>query len=156
MIECFVLNFGVADARDARNARIYLAGLLASLLGDSAMSVVAGIWTKDLTGSNRTAGLISICIFLPAVFAPVAGLLVDRLRRRRFLVVSNLAAAAVVLSLLTVRGAGQTWLLFVVMSWYGITIVTVDPAETALLTELVPPERLGRPAGRRDRVTAAH
>lgn len=146
MLECIVLK---SRSANDRNVRLYLTGLVASLLGDSAMSVVAGIWTKDLTGSNRTAGLISICVFLPSLLAPVTGLLADRFRRRPFLIVANLAAAAVVLTLLAVEGAAQTWLLFTVMGWYGLTIVTIDPAETALLTELMPPERLGRLNGLR-------
>lgn len=146
MIECSVLN---SRPESVRNVRLYLTGLVASLLGDSAMSVVAGIWTKDLTGSNRTAGPVSICVFLPSLLAPVTGLLADRFRRRPFLIAANLAAAAVVLALLAVEGAAQTWLLFAVMSWYGLTIVTIDPAETALLTELLPPERLGRLNGLR-------
>ena len=146
MIESVVLNFGRTAAS---NVRLYLVGLTASLIGDSAMSVVAGIWTKDLTGSNRTAGLVSVCIFAPSLLAPVVGLLADRFARRRFLITVNLAAAAVVLALLAVHGAGQTWLVFVVMTWYGLTLVLTDPAENALLADLLPAERLARMNGLR-------
>lgn len=146
MIESDVLN---SSRTASHNVRLYLVGLTASLIGDSAMSVVAGIWTKDLTGSNRTAGLVSVCIFAPSLLAPVAGLLADRFARRRFLIAVNLAAAAVVLTLLAVHGAGQTWLVFVVMSWYGLTLVLTDPAENALLADLLPAERLGRMNGLR-------
>lgn len=37
------------------NARWYFAGLAASLVGNSAMSLVAGIWLKSLTGSSSQA-----------------------------------------------------------------------------------------------------
>ncbi|HET8583771.1 MAG TPA: MFS transporter, partial [Jatrophihabitans sp.] len=146
MIESDVLN---SSRTASHNVRLYLVGLTASLIGDSAMSVVAGIWTKDLTGSNRTAGLVSVCIFAPSLLAPVSGLLADRFARRRFLVAVNLAAAAVVLTLLAVHGAGQTWLVFVVMTWYGLTLVLSDPAENALLADLLPAERLARMNGLR-------
>ena len=40
-----------------RNARRYLWALAASLVGNSAMSLAAGIWVKTLTGSDSAAGL---------------------------------------------------------------------------------------------------
>jgi hypothetical protein len=47
-------------AREQRNARLYLIGLAASLLGNSAMSLAAGIWEKSLTGSSTGVGLVSV------------------------------------------------------------------------------------------------
>ena len=35
-----------------RNARFYLAGVTVSGFGDSAMLLAAGVWVKELTGSN--------------------------------------------------------------------------------------------------------
>src|SRR5579862_4272014 len=67
------------------NARWYFAGLAGSLLGNSAMSLVAGIWVKSLTGSSSQAGLVSACIYAGTMSAPVAGLVADRLPRRRIL-----------------------------------------------------------------------
>lgn len=123
---------------DIRNARLYLTGLAASLIGNSAMSLVAGIWVKSLTGSSAQAGLVSACIYAPSLAGPIAGLIADRVDRRRWLVAINLAAAAVMLTLLTVRSAGETWVLFVAMTAYGIEEVLSDPAESALFAQLLP------------------
>jgi MFS family permease len=131
----------VADpaARDAsRNARLYLIGLGASLLGNSALTLVAGIWVKTLTGSSVDAGLVSVCIYLPSLFGPLAGLLADRVRRRPLLIAVNLATAAVVLALLLVRSVGQVWLIYAVMLGYGISLVLIDPAESALFAIMLP------------------
>jgi hypothetical protein len=131
---------GPADERLAmRNARLYLAGLTASLLGNSAMSLVAGVWVKTLTQSSAQAGLVSACVYAPSLAGPLAGLLADRVDRRRWLVAVNLVSAGTVLILLGVHSAAQVWLVFVAMSAYGIELVLSGPAETALFAQMLPP-----------------
>jgi MFS family permease len=134
------MTTAVADERLAlRNARLYLVGLAASLLGNSALSLVAGIWVKTLTGSSAEAGLVSACVYAPSLAGPVAGLLADRFDRRRWIVAVNLTSAATVLILLGVHAASDVWLIFVAMAAYGIELVLVDPAETALFATMLPP-----------------
>src|SRR6202789_1174760 len=128
----------VATAPDRRRARWYVIGVAASLLGDNAMSLVAGLWVQSLTGSSAAAGLVSACIYAPSLFGPAAGLLADRVSRRRLLLVLNLASAVIVLTLLVVRSAAEVWLIFAVMIWYGINLAASDPAENALFAEMLP------------------
>jgi hypothetical protein len=127
-------------ATDRRNARLYLAGLATSLLGDSAMSLVAGIWVKSLTGSSSAAGLVSACVYLPSLFGPAGGVIADRVHRQRLLIWLNIASAVVLLALLAVRSAADVWIIFVVMTWYGILLMVSDPAESALFAEMLPLE----------------
>jgi MFS family permease len=127
-------------ATDRRNARLYLAGLATSLLGDSAMSLVAGIWVKSLTGSSSAAGLVSACVYLPSLFGPAGGVIADRVHRQRLLIRLNIASAVVLLALLAVRSAADVWIIFVVMTWYGIVLMVSDPAESALFAEMLPLE----------------
>jgi MFS family permease len=132
---------GAGDASDQtarRNARIYLVGLTASLLGNSAMSLVAGIWVKSLTGSSAQAALVSACAYVPSLAGPVAGLIVDRVDRRRWLIGVNFVSAAMVLTLLSVHSAHQVWIIFVAMAAYGTELVLIDPAESALFAEMLP------------------
>src|SRR5580693_6630202 len=82
-----------ATATDRRNARLYLIGLAASLLGDSALSLVAGIWVKSLTGSSAEAGLVSACVYLPSLFGPIGGVIADRVHRQRLLIGLDVASA---------------------------------------------------------------
>ena len=56
-----------------RNACWYLSGLAASVLGNSAMSLVAGIWVKALTGSSAQAAVVSVCVYAPTLLAPLGG-----------------------------------------------------------------------------------
>jgi Na+/melibiose symporter-like transporter len=126
------------DATARRNARLYLAGLAASLIGNSAMSLVAGVWVKSLTGSNAQAGLVSACVYAPSLAAPLAGLVADRVDRRRWLVGVNLVSAGAILMLLTVRSSAQVWVIFVAMALYGCEVVLIEPAEDALFAEMLP------------------
>jgi MFS family permease len=123
-----------------RNARWYFTGLAASLVGNSAMSLVAGIWVKSLTGSSAEAGLVSACGYAPTMVAPLAGLLADRLPRTRLLFWLNLAGAAAILPLLLVRSASEVWIVFVVMTLIGIQATLNDPAEDALFAQMFTPE----------------
>ena len=121
-----------------RNGRLYLAGLAVSVIGDSALSLAAGIWVKTLTGSSSEAALVSVCIYAPTLAGPLAGAVADRVRRRRYLIWLNLVSAALILPLLAVRGPGSAWLIFAVMTWYGIHLTLSSPAESALFAVMLP------------------
>lgn len=122
---------------ERRNGRLYLTGLAVSVIGDNAMSLAAGIWVKSLTGSSSEAALVSVCIYAPSLAGPLAGLVADRVRRRRFLVWLNLVSAALVLPLLAVSGPGSAWIIFAVMTWYGIALTLSGPAENALFAVML-------------------
>jgi hypothetical protein len=118
------------------NARWYFTGLAASLLGNSAMSLVAGVWVKALTGSSAEAGLVSACIYAGTMGAPVAGLVADRFSRRRLLLCLNVVSALTLLPLILVDSRSRAWLLFVVMAVYGIEATLIGPAEDALFAQM--------------------
>jgi MFS family permease len=125
-----------------RDARIYLAGQLFSLFGDSSLWLAMGIWVKTLTGSNAQAGLVFFFFTAPSLLAPALGLLADRVRRRPLLLATNTLTAGAVLALLAVTGRGQVWLIDAVMFAYGLSYGVLGPAQSALLTVMLPAELL--------------
>ncbi|WP_213453403.1 MFS transporter [Rhizomonospora bruguierae] len=126
-----------------RNAATFLTVSLISGFGSTAMGLAAGIWAKTLTGSDTLSALTMACIWLPLMAGPVLGLVVDRVRRRRLLVVANLALAAALPVLFAVRSAGDLWLLWVVLIGYGAVGVLTSAAEDALLPSVVDGDLLG-------------
>jgi MFS family permease len=122
---------------ERRNGRLYLTGLAVSVIGDNAMSLAAGIWVKSLTGSSSEAALVSVCVYAPSLAAPLGGVVADRVRRRRFLVWLNLVSAALVLSPLAISGPGSVWVIFAVMTWYGIHLTFSGPAGNALFAVML-------------------
>jgi MFS family permease len=126
-----------------RDARVFLLGSGLSMLGDSAMFLVLGIWAKDLTHSNSAAGLVFFVLVLPSLFAPFAGLVVDRVRKKPLLIGVNCVMAASVLLLLFVHDRGDLWLIYVVAGLYGAAGAILGSARSAFLTVMLPRELLG-------------
>ncbi|MGC4772137.1 MFS transporter [Micromonospora sp. DT44] len=126
-----------------RNAYLFVAISMLSGFGSSAMSLVAGLWVLDLTGSTAVAALTGLCVYAPVLAGPWLGGLLDRVSRRPLVIAVNLALAAALFSLLAVRGPGQTWLVFAVSCAYGVSYVLIDAGETALLPSALSAAELG-------------
>jgi MFS family permease len=132
----------LAVLRD-RNARLYMAGVTVSGFGDAAMLLAAGVWVKELTGSDSLAALVGFCAWAPALAGPFIGTLVDRARRRTLLVATSSALAVVMTAPLAVRSSRDVWVLFAVLTMVGVGTVLMDAAETALIGSAVPGELRG-------------
>jgi MFS family permease len=125
-----------------RDARVYLAGQVCSLFGDSALLLVLAIWVRELTGSAGRAGLVFFVFALGTLLGPLTGVVVDRVRRRPLLLVANLLSAVAILPLLAVGDARHVWLIYAVAFLYGLSYVVISAGQSALLTTLLPSELL--------------
>ncbi|MEP7193656.1 MAG: MFS transporter [Actinomycetota bacterium] len=114
------------------------AGLTTSMFGDSVMLLVLSMWVKTLTGSNGAAGLTFFWMVVPALFAPLYGMYIDRIRRKPLLVWGNVISALMVLPLLAVREAGDVWIVYAVAFLYGISFVVLPAGLNGLLKEMIP------------------
>ncbi|MGW5236528.1 MFS transporter [Streptomyces nodosus] len=133
---------GLRVLRD-RNAGLYLGGVVVSGFGTSALWLAAGVWVKDLTGSNGLAALCMLALWAPTLAGPLLGTLADRTRRKPLLIRTNLALAALLLTLLAVDSPGRLWLLYAVLFLYGAAGVVHDAAESALVAAAVDSPLLG-------------
>ena len=125
-----------------RDFRLLFAGLLASMVGDSIMIIVLAIWVKELTGSSGAAGLTIFFIVAPSLAGPLLGWAVDRVRRRPFLIIANLASALALSPLLLVHDSDDVWLIYTVSVLYGVSFVMIPAALNGLLKELLEEELL--------------
>ncbi len=133
----------VARVLRDRDAGLYLAGVVVSGFGTSALWLASGVWVKDLTGSDGLAALCMLAMWAPALAGPALGTIADRVRRRPLLITLNLLLAGLLLTLLTVDSAGRLWLLFAVLFVYGAAGVVHDAAESALVAGAVDGRLLG-------------
>jgi MFS family permease len=92
--------------------------------------------------SGTAAGLRG---FPTLVIGPWAGVLVDRLDRRKMVIVAQvfLAVAAVFFAFLVASGAVQVWYVFVYASISAVGNAVLQPARQALVVNTVPPGDLG-------------
>ncbi|WP_449349423.1 MFS transporter [Streptomyces shaanxiensis] len=132
-----------------RNARLYLAGVLVSGFGTSALWLAAGVWVKDLTGSDGLAALCMLAMWAPTLVGPLLGVLADRVRRKPLLIGGNLLLAALLPILLT----GRVPVILTVLFVYGAVGVVHDAAESALVAGAVAPSLLGDFNGLRTAIT---
>jgi MFS family permease len=125
-----------------RDTRLLLVGQSLSLFGDRAMYLVLSVWVKSLTGSNAKAGLVFFVLAVPGLVAPALGLLVDRVRKRPLMIGTDLAIAAVLAALFLVHDRGDVWIVYVVTFLYGAAGFLFTSAQSAILTQMLPEERL--------------
>ncbi|SHN11748.1 MFS transporter [Actinacidiphila paucisporea] len=121
-----------------RGAATYLGGILVSGFGDSAMTLVAGVWVKTLTGSSSLAAAVTACVWAPTLVGPLLGTVADRVRRRRLLIAVNAALALLLPALLAVRSGSDAWLLLLVLTTVGVGSVLTDAAGAGLVVTAVP------------------
>jgi MFS family permease len=122
--------------RDPRFRRL-LVGQSLSGFGDTALYLTLAIWAKALAGSNAAAGGVFLALGIPALFAPLAGHLADRVRRRRLLIITNAATGLMVLSLLAVHSRAQLWIIYVVAFCYGVSFSILSSAGAGLRKDML-------------------
>lgn len=131
---------GMLRALQSRNYRLFFAGQLISLIG-SWLTNVATVWlVYRLTGSTVQLGLVGFVGQIPAfVLAPLAGVLVDRWRLRRVLVVtqalSMLQSAA--LAALTLSGQITVGWVYGLYAFQGVVNAFDMPARQAFVVQMV-------------------
>jgi hypothetical protein len=128
--------------RDSR-FRLLLAGQTLTMFGDLALLLVLGIWVKVLTGSTAAAGAVFLAVLLPGLAAPLLGLVVDRLPRRKVMIANDVAAAVALLPLLFVNDRGDVWIVFAVGAAYGLSQQVFFAARSALVESMLDDDQLG-------------
>ncbi|MFJ9149235.1 MFS transporter [Streptomyces sp. NPDC102270] len=136
-----------------RDAGFFLAAVVVSGFGTSALWLVSGVWVKDLTGSDGLAALCMLAMWAPTVAGPLLGALADRVPRKPLLIGANLLPATLLPLLFTVDSQDRVPLLLAVLFLYGAAGVVHDAAESALVAGAVAPSLLGDFNGLRTAVT---
>jgi len=126
-----------------RDVRLLLGGQSLSMFGDWAMFIALGVWARVLTGSNAEAGIVFFFLGVTGLVAPLGGIVVDRLPKRRLMIATHLALAAVMCLLLLVRSRGDLWLLYTVTLLYGLGGDVFGAARSSMLKAMLPDEQLG-------------
>lgn len=122
--------------------RLWLAELI-SRLGDGLTSLAVLVVIHRITGSVTALAGMAIVTSLPQlVFGLHAGVLADRLDRRRILIASDVLRGLVVLSLVTIHRADQVPLFYALGLLQATVGVFFEPARAAFLPAIVTPGTL--------------
>ena len=128
-----------------RNFRLYWTGQLTSLIGTWMQSVAQGWLMYRLTPSPFMLGLLGFCQFAPVLlFSLWAGVVADRVDKRRLLLVTQSVAMAQAVAMAVVSSTGvvQPWMVLGLALLFGVFNAFDLPARQAFLVEMVGKEDL--------------
>jgi MFS family permease len=122
-----------------RDFRLLWLAQIISDFGDSLTTLALLILVNQLTGSTAALATMAVVLAIPQVtFGLVAGVYVDRLDRKRIMIISDLLRGMLVLGFTLVSSSEQVWLLYVI-GFAQATIGTFfTPARGAFTPQLVP------------------
>jgi MFS family permease len=129
--------------RNRAFTRLFSAELI-SFAGDWFSTVAILGLALQLTGSPAIASLLLVVqTGAFALASPLAGVLADRLDRRRLMVTADLLRVPVALGFLLVRDAGTLWIAFAATALLSLGAAAFEPTSSASLPNLVEDEELG-------------
>ncbi len=129
------------------NYRLWFAGALVANVG-TWMQRVAQDWlvlTKLSDDSGLAVGIVTALQFIPMLLlSPVAGLLADRLPRRKLLMFtqSSMGVLAAGLGSLVMLDIAQLWHVYIFAGLLGIVTALDNPVRQTFVAEMVPENRL--------------
>ncbi len=123
-----------------RNYRLYFVGQIVSMSGTWMQSVAQAWLVLELTGSGVALGAVTALQFLPTlVLGSWGGLIADRVDKRKLLVWTQSASAALalVLGLLTVTHVVTLWMVYALALGLGLVTMIDMPTRQTFVMEMV-------------------
>src|SRR5664279_4432905 len=125
--------------RHNRNFRLLWIAQIVSELGDWFYAVALSSLLLDLTGSKAQAVCLAVVLqVLPSTFAaPTAGVLNDRISRKRIMIGADIARFFIVLGMLLVRTPSTVWLVYPLLLVETIGAAFFEPAHSSVIPNIV-------------------
>jgi MFS family permease len=133
-----------------RNFRLFFVGHLVSSTGTWMQQVGQDWLVLRLTDAPLPLGITIALQFSPMlVLGAWAGLVADRVDKRRLLLAANftMAALALALGVLTATGAVRLWMVYALALLLGCVTAFDMPARQAFVSEMVGPDRVANAVG---------
>jgi DHA3 family tetracycline resistance protein-like MFS transporter len=128
-----------------RDFRLLWSAQAVSLGGDGIYLVAIAWLVYDISNSPGALAVVGFAWTLPQVAGLLlAGVLSDRIERRRLLVIADLVRCAAIgaIAALAYAGTARIWHLVLLVVVYGFGQALFQPAYTAIVPEIVPREEL--------------
>jgi len=123
-----------------RNYRLFFTGQTISLIGFWMQAIAQSWLVYRLTDSPLLLGLVGFASQAPVLFvSPFAGVVADRLNRRRILLITQtlMMLFATVLALLTLTGAVHVWHIILIAALAGTANAFDIPTRQSFTVEMV-------------------
>lgn len=136
--------------KNIRGFMIIYSGQIFSLFGSSLVRFALIWWLTELTGSAQVLATASLMAFLPdLVIGPFAGVLVDRLDRKKIMIAADgfTALATGVLAILYLRGSLEVAYVYGLLLARSLGAAFHLPAMESSIALMVPKNQLQRVSG---------
>lgn len=131
-------GIGLADyvrlIRSNRNFRLLWGAQIVSEIGDWFYSVAIFSFLLEVAGSAQSIAFAFMLQVLPQCLgAPAAGVINDRVSRRRVMLFADWTRAVIVALMLLVRSRDMIWLLYILLFCETLMWALFEPARTAVV-----------------------
>jgi DHA3 family macrolide efflux protein-like MFS transporter len=137
-------KIGIKDVLKIRDFRLLWSGQVISNFGDSLTGLAILLLINQLTDGSATAiAFGAIVQAIPQLtFGLLAGVYVDRMNRKRIMIISDVLRGSMVLGFILVTSQDLLWLLYLITFIQASIGVFFNPARTAYVALIVPKEGL--------------
>jgi MFS family permease len=123
--------------RGNRNFRLLWFAQIVSEQGDWMYMVAVYSLLLEFTGSAKYVAFAFVLQVLPQFFvAPAAGVLNDRISRKKVMICADWSRAAIVLCMLLVRGPQLLWLLYILLFLETVFWAVFEPGRSAVIPNI--------------------
>jgi MFS family permease len=123
--------------RSNRNYRLLWTAQLISEIGDWLYMVSIYSLLLELTGSAKIVAFAFVLQVLPQTFvSPAAGVINDRLSRRKVMIFTDWCRALIVFSMVFVRTREMLWFLYLLLVMETILWALFEPARTSVIPNI--------------------
>ena len=129
--------------RENRNFRRLWLAQIVSEIGDWFYALAVYSLILDLTGSAQLVALAVVVQVLPQTLAsPTAGVVNDRMSRKRVMIAADLARVVIVLGMMLVRAREMVWLIYPLLFLETIGWAFFEPGRSAAIPSIVRPDEV--------------
>jgi predicted MFS family arabinose efflux permease len=123
--------------RQNRNFRHLWLAQIVSEIGDWFYSLAIYSLLLQLTGRASSVALALVLQVLPqTLIGPTSGVVNDRIRRKRVMIVADLARVVIVLAMLLVRSRAMVWLVYPLLLLETVMAAFFEPARSSVIPNI--------------------
>jgi MFS family permease len=123
--------------RENRNFRRLWCAQIVSEIGDWFYTLAIYSLLLQLTGRASSVALALVLQVLPQTFVgPTAGVVNDRISRKRVMIAADLVRAVIVLSMLLVRSRAMVWLVYPLLLLETLMAAFFEPARSSVIPNI--------------------
>jgi predicted MFS family arabinose efflux permease len=131
----FASYFGLL--RENRNFRRLWSAQIVSEIGDWFYTLAIYSLLLELTGHARSVALALVLQVLPQTFiGPTAGVVNDRISRKRVMIAADLLRVVIVLCMLLVRSRSMVWLVYPLLLLETLMAAFFEPARSSVIPNI--------------------